>query len=99
MAPTLVVAPALSGAALASPCPSRPPYDPAPSRNAFLTVMAVFAFFGVCFLVVAAWIRCVVRIEGFQTPRQHHRSMRRRAARRSGGFQGMRLTHPACAPP
>ncbi|KAF8535592.1 hypothetical protein BDD12DRAFT_983232 [Trichophaea hybrida] len=52
----------VKGNGLALPPMLPPPdYDPAPSRNAFLTVMGVFAFFGACFLVVAAWIRTLRR--------------------------------------
>ena len=66
---------------MAPPAPLPDPprgYDPAPSRNAFLTVMGVFAFFGVCFLVVALWIRCVAGVES-------HYERRRRGSRSSGG--------------
>ena len=67
------------------PAPIRrnpPPHDASP----FLTVMAVLAFFGTCFLLVVAWVRCVSR-----PPRRgHQRSRRRRRSRRTKrvGFQG-----------
>jgi hypothetical protein len=84
------------------------PYDPAPSRSAFLTVLAVFSFFGLCFLVVAAWIRCVVGIEeGFRTSSSSPRRVRRGAVattttrrdrkhRGLGGFQGVPLSFLPC---
>lgn len=40
--------------------------------------MGVFAFFGVCFLVVALWIRCVAGVES-------HYERRRRGSRGGGG--------------
>ncbi|KAI5785206.1 hypothetical protein FPQ18DRAFT_89464 [Pyronema domesticum] len=67
------------------------PYDPAPSRNAFLTVIAVFAFFGACFTIVAAWIHCVAALEAryYNSSNDQHQRMRRRGGhqKRLQGFQ------------
>ncbi|KAI5812916.1 hypothetical protein BZA77DRAFT_322607 [Pyronema omphalodes] len=67
------------------------PYDPAPSRNAFLTVIAVFAFFGTCFTIVAAWIHCVATLEAryYDSPNDQQQRMRRREGhqKRLQGFQ------------
>ncbi|KAA8908854.1 hypothetical protein FN846DRAFT_944457 [Sphaerosporella brunnea] len=73
-----------------------PDYDTAPSESAFLTVLVVFSFFGLCFLVVATWIRCVT---GVSPPRRSSSRERRQRRRGGGGFQEWYRRRRSAPPP